>query len=142
MLSGTAKFEAGSPAVGSILALGQAIDFFVQNRELIESTEKELRQRLFSGFERIKDKVNVIGDMSSSIPLVSFTCSKISSYDLAAYLAVHKICVRSGEMCAHIFFDKTSNSPCVRVSLGVYNTREEIDAFFDELNNAFKYFRL
>ncbi|MCR5458115.1 MAG: aminotransferase class V-fold PLP-dependent enzyme [Clostridiales bacterium] len=140
IVSGNRKFEAGSPDVGSIIAFGAALDFLFENQDAIPETERKLCKKLREGFEDLKDKCRLIGKADSEIPVASFTVPGISDYDITSYLGASDISVRSGRMCAHTLFDALGIDGCIRVSLGCYNTEEEISRFFDCLNRILKKF--
>ncbi len=129
------KFEAGTVSAADAYALGAAIDFINKtglNR--IEKREDELTQY---AFERIKGTahVRIIGSKEADRHkgIISFNLDGVHSHDVARILAESNICVRAGHQCAkplHILLGEESS---VRVSLGFYNTKEEIDIFAKEL---------
>ncbi len=45
----------------------------------------------------------------------------------------YKICVRVGAFCVHNWFNKNNKNFAVRVSLGIYNNKEDIIKFVDVL---------
>lgn len=57
----------------------------------------------------------------------------IHSHDIAEYLAENNICVRAGQHCAEPFMEYIGQTHTCRMSLHIYNTREDIDTFFDVL---------
>lgn len=142
IVSGNKKFEAGSPDVGAIISFGAALDFLCENENEISETEIQLCRELSKGFEDLKDRCKLIGKADSGLPIASFVCPGISSYDLSSYLGASDICVRSGKMCAHTLFDSIKTDGCIRISLGCYNTTEEISRFFESLNRIITKFSL
>ena len=66
---------------------------------------------------------------------VTFNVRDIFSQDVAMYLDKHHICIRSGNHCSKILNQVFDISNTCRVSLGIYNTYEEIDALVEALKN-------
>lgn len=126
-LKGPARWEAGTPDVAGAAGLNCALCFLEEiGIGRISAYEEELkyyaRERLGS-----LDGLTVLGDGSGSAPLVSFYTEQMHSYDLAACLSVQNICVRTGKHCAYELMRSLGIAGCVRVSFGLYNTKEEID---------------
>jgi cysteine desulfurase/selenocysteine lyase len=63
----------------------------------------------------------------------SFTVKWTHSHDIAEVLAEKDIAVRAGKHCAHPLFYKVWLWHSVRVSLYIYNNKEDIDKLFDVL---------
>ena len=73
--------------------------------------------------------------MSKSI--VSFSIRGFSADDIGTILGEdYNICVRTGYHCApyvHAFLGSEKSSGTVRVSLGIFNTKNEIDVLINAL---------
>ncbi len=67
-----------------------------------------------------------VGILSHSIPDVHIA-------DLAEYLGERDICVRAGLHCAEPLARWRDVRGTVRASLGIYNTIEDIDRFYDAM---------
>jgi len=59
----------------------------------------------------------------------------VFAQDLAIYLNKYNICVRAGNHCAKILKEEIGVKNTVRISFGMYNTKEEIDILIDVLKN-------
>ena len=66
---------------------------------------------------------------------MTFNVDKIFSQDVAYYLNKYNICVRSGNHCAKLVKNVTGTTNSVRISLGVYNTKEEVDELVNLLSD-------
>lgn len=117
------KFEAGTPPIASVLGLGKAIEFIEKNRlrikeqkELVTFTKHELKRCL-------GDKVTIISGQNM---ILSFVINGIHSLDLATLLALEGISVRVGHHCSAPLLQYLNHSSVVRISIGVYNTKQEI----------------
>lgn len=79
-------------------------------------------------------------DKSLFVGTTCFNVKGSHSDDVAAFLAEHDVCVRSGIHCAPLFHKKmgTEKTGMVRISFGCYNTVSEIDAFIKILKKYLK----
>ena len=77
----------------------------------------------------------MIYNKNSDSSIVTFNIKDIFSQDLAIYLNKYNICVRAGNHCAKILKDEINIKNTVRISLGIYNTKDEIDYLIKVLNN-------
>jgi selenocysteine lyase/cysteine desulfurase len=50
------------------------------------------------------------------------------------------IMLRSGVHCAHSWYHEEELPATLRVSLGVYNTKEEVDTFLETLENFIRFY--
>lgn len=66
----------------------------------------------------------------------TFAVVGIHSFDISDYLAEQDICVRAGQHCAEPFMEYVGQHHTCRMSLHLYNTREDIDRFFEVLEKA------
>lgn len=139
------KFEAGTPPIAEAIGLSEAVRFIQElGFEKVRLNEQELRIYLveklksISGIRIYHPPLNI-----DALGIVSFTIDGIHPHDLAQYLGDRKICVRAGHHCTQILHREVLNIPAsVRVSLGVYNTKSDIDKLIEGVNSAMKYFRL
>jgi cysteine desulfurase/selenocysteine lyase len=139
------KFEAGTPPIAQAIGLREAIDFVEEiGFEKIRINEQELRIYLIeklkniSGIRIYHPPLNV-----DALGIVSFTIDGIHPHDLAQFLGERKICVRAGHHCTQILHREVLNIPAsVRVSLGVYNTKDDIEKLIEGIKSAMKYYQL
>jgi cysteine desulfurase/selenocysteine lyase len=52
-------------------------------------------------------------------------------------MAEHNICIRAGQHCTEPFMDYLGIWSSARMSLYIYNSRTDIDKFFEVLDNNF-----
>lgn len=136
---GTKKFEPGTANISGIIGLGSAISFieklgldqtflFIDN--LLDYTVKELQ------------KINNISIYSAkeNIGIVSFSIGDIHAHDVEYLLAEAGIATRAGYHCAENFTRHISKVPLTRISLHIYNTKEDIDTLVLEIINIIKKF--
>lgn len=129
------KYEAGTPNIEGVIALGTAIEFIQTNRQNIESQEANLNLHLRAALKRIVD-VQILGDQINNIATISFLVKGINSQDLGLFLGESNIAVRVGHHCAMPLMKTLGFEGTIRVSLSCYNTIEEIDRFESVLVSA------
>ncbi len=121
------KFEAGTPNVGAVLGFEEAIKF-VTDLEIVNIAQHE-KNVLSYAFEELKkiDRIRFIGNASERTSLISFIFDDIHPYDTGTILDKLGVAVRTGHHCAQPVMDFFEVYGTVRLSVGVYNTTEEID---------------
>lgn len=133
------KFEAGTPALAQIASWKQALEFqdsqlFVQKGESLASIASLYRECLkkVPGCRIISAK--------DSETIVTFVIEGIHSLDIAILLGEKGIEIRSGSLCALNALKFFEVSSFLRISLGVYNTIEEVEHFDKELKKVLQFF--
>ena len=128
------KYEGGTQNIAGILGLAAAVQFLQSiGYEQIQAHEKELSSYAIKKLSSIKQII--IYNSSYDSPIISFNYEGVFSQDLANYLGSKNIIVRSGLSCAKLYCKLIDTSSLVRISLYVYNTKEEIDKLFEVLKN-------
>ncbi len=128
------KFEAGTQNIAGVIGMGKAISYLENiGMNKIMKHEHELKNYLVSKLKEFDNIIIYNEDTVGSI--VTFNVKDIFSQDTAIYLDKHHICIRSGNHCSKILNQVFDISNTCRVSLGIYNTYEEIDALVDALKN-------
>lgn len=128
------RFEAGTPPIAEVIGLKEAIKFVNDiGIENISSEEKELTLYTIEQLKKIKD-IKIISH-PDSIGIVSFIIPGISSFDIGALLGVKNICVRVGKHCAELLHKNLCIDSSIRVSLAIYNDKNDIDVFIQNLIN-------
>ncbi len=130
------RFEAGTPSVADVFGLGVSIDFInsigIKN---IKEHEKKLSEHLYNRLLELKD-INIYHSPSNSLGVMSFSHNKIHAHDIAYELGKRNICVRAGHHCTQMFHRDILNIPASsRISLGMYNSLEDIDVLIENLKN-------
>ena len=127
------KFEAGTPNIGDVIGFNEALSF-INNIGLdnISLYEKELKNYASNSFNKIEG-INIIGNSKNKIGIFSFTMDKIHYYDLGLLLDSKGIAIRTGHHCTQPLMDKFNLEGTARVSLAIYNTKNEIDYFVEKI---------
>ena len=142
------KFEAGTPNIADGIAFGEAIKYLNKlGMENIEKYEQELTKYFLERFEEFSNKykdvilmgLNDYKDREAIFSLVF----KMNPHIIGKMLDSYNITVRTGYHCCYILFrhlDLYKYKGSVRASLYIYNTKEEIDFFFEKLEEIVKRF--
>ena len=135
------KFEAGTPNYVGSYAFGKAIDYLQEiGLEKIAEYEKELVGYLEAQLAAIPN-VRVYAAGQEKAGAVSFNVYRedgalIHPFDVGVLLDRQGVAVRTGHHCAEPLIDYLQVPGTVRASVGLYNTKEDIDAFVAALKKA------
>ena len=129
------KFEAGTPNIAGVIGLKSALEY-IENIGLqnIRDHEEELKSYLLKRLKELEDVV-VINKHAESGNIL-FYIRGVTPQDTALYLDHYNICVRAGNHCAKLLKDELGISNTCRISLYLYNTKEEIDKLILVLANS------
>ena len=134
------KFEAGTPDIAGAIGLGAAIDYVSDlGMGNIQAYEHEL---LEYGTERLSsiEGLSIIGTAKEKGAVLSFVMDGIHPHDIGTILDMEGIAVRTGHHCAQPVMDRFEIPATARASLGLYNTKEEIDALVKGIDRAIEVF--
>lgn len=135
------KFEAGTPNYVGSYAFGRALDYLqAVGLEAIVAHEDELvayMEEQLMGLEHVK--VYAAGQKKAGA--VSWNVYKangelVHPFDVGVLLDRQGVAVRTGHHCAEPLIDHLQVPGTVRSSVGMYNTREEIDGLIAALKKA------
>ncbi|PIA70337.1 cysteine desulfurase CsdA [Ectopseudomonas toyotomiensis] len=127
-------FEAGTPAVSAVIALGAALDWLNGlDHTAVARHEAALHAELLAGLQS-RNGVRLLG--KPQLALASFCVDGVHNADLAHLLSEQGIAVRAGHHCAMPLMKSLGLSGAIRVSLGMYNDGDDLRRFFSALDNA------
>lgn len=132
-----ARLEAGTRNIAGVIGMGAAIDYLEEiGLEKIHNYEIELKKYLIEKLSKIPNITIYNKDTTSGVLL--FNVDKYFSQDVAIYLNKFKICIRAGNHCAKMLEEVICATNTCRISLYLYNTKEEIDKLVEALKNQDK----
>ena len=136
------KFEAGTMQTAEVVAFAKSIKF-IQDLG-IKNIEKHETQILEYGLEKLRkdNSVNIIGNPKNRASIMSFTIKGIHPHDIATILDDDGIAIRAGHHCCQILHDKLGIPASARASIGVYNSKEDIDILCESINKCKKVFQI
>lgn len=129
------KFEAGTPPIVEAIGLQAAIDFLGRRDPL---TCKPVYDVLYEGLCS-RENVHIIGAHTDKVPIISFHVDGVHAMDLGSYLGIKNIAIRTGSLCAQPLINRFGYTSLSRISLGIYNTLEDIEQFFVQFDKALQY---
>ncbi len=136
------KFEAGTMQTAEVVAFAEAINFIEKlGIKNIAAHENEV---LEYGFEKLKknNSINIIGSPKNRGSILCFTIKGIHPHDIATILDDEGVAIRAGHHCCQILHDKLGIAATARASIGVYNTKEDIDILCKAIDNCKKVFQI
>ena len=131
------KLESSSKNITAIAGLSVALDEIDIN-ETYEK-EKELTEYLVCELKKIEEvQLYIPYDFNKHIGIVSFNIEGFNSSDVGMILDEDfNIAVRTGYHCApyiHKYLDDEKYLGTVRIGIGKFNTKDEIDRLIDSIN--------
>lgn len=127
------KFEAGTPSVGDVIGLGEAISFMQEvGIDTIAAHEDELLRYATAQLSQLPG-IRLFGTAPRKTSVLSFLIGDAHPYDVGTLLDQLGIAVRTGHHCTQPIMDRYGIPGTVRASFAVYNTREEVDRFIAAL---------
>lgn len=132
-------FEAGTPAIASVIGLGAALDYLERlDAPAVAGHEAALHVKLLAGLAA-RDGVRLLGE--PQLALASFTVEGVHNADIAHLLTDQGIAVRVGHHCAMPLMGTLGLQGAIRVSLGLYNDGDDLERFFRALDKALELLR-
>ena len=134
------KYEAGTMATAQVIAFGESINFI--NKLGIEKIEEHERELTKYGEEilRKNNSVKLIGSPKNKGSVLSFTLDGVHPHDIATILDEDGVAIRAGHHCCQILHEKLGLAATARASLGVYNTKDDLDQLNNSINKCIKIF--
>lgn len=130
------RFEAGTPAVGEVIAMGVALDWVnALGIERLSAWEQWLLDHATQKLEQI-DGLRIIGTAPDKASVISFVVDGAHSQDIGLLIDQLGVAIRTGHHCAQPVLSRFGVDATCRASLAVYNTPEEVDAFVDALQRV------
>lgn len=127
------KFEAGTGNIADAIALGSAIDYLNRiGMQVIAEHEKYLTIYAMDKLNQIPG-LHIIGTSPNKTSVLSFVINGINAERVGDWLNKEGIAVRAGHHCAQPVLKNFGLTSSVRASLGLYNTKDEIDSLANEL---------
>ncbi|MHA3839524.1 aminotransferase class V-fold PLP-dependent enzyme [Mycoplasma sp. HF14] len=129
-----AVFEPGTPDIAGFFMFDKSLDFFQsvgykQTQEILKELSKYLHDQLAQ-----LPNVEVFTHAGDYIALINV--KNINAQDVATYLGSKNIYTIAGIFCAPYLRNIQETYSFLRISLGIYNNKEDIDKLIDALKNG------
>ena len=124
------RLEAGTMNIAGVLGFHAALKYLMNvGLDNIHNYEMNLKKYLL---KRLKEVPNVtVYNENTESGIVLFNIDNIFAEDTSRFLNHYNICVRAGNHCAKMVKDEIVIKNTCRISLYLYNTKEEIDKFIE-----------
>ena len=135
------KFEGGTPNVAGAIGLAAAIKYINNiGYDNIYKIENELATYAIDRLKKLP-YIKLYLQKNNYSDVISFNIKGIHPHDVASLLSSKNICMRSGNHCAQPLMNYLNVDSTCRISIAMYNTKEEIDMFIDALESIYNKFK-
>ena len=136
------KYEAGTMATAQVIAFDESIKFL--NKIGMENVIKHEKELIEYGQELLRknNSVKLVGNPKKKGAVLSFTIDGVHPHDIATILDEDGVAIRAGHHCCQILHNKLGLTASARASLGIYNTKDDLDKLNSSINNCKKIFEL
>ena len=136
------KFEAGTMQTAEVVAFSESIKLVEKiGLDKIFEIENEV---LGYGLEKLRknNAINLVGDPKNKASVLSFTFKGIHPHDIATILDDDGVAIRAGHHCCQVLHEKIGVPATARASIGLYNTKEDIDVLYNAIEKCKKVFKI
>ncbi|OPY31147.1 MAG: putative cysteine desulfurase 2 [Methanomassiliicoccales archaeon PtaU1.Bin124] len=133
------RFEAGLLNYAGIIGTGAAVEYLKKvGMENVAEHERKLNRIMSSGLKDLP-KLRMLRplDPDRRGSIFSFNIDGMRSHDVAMILdEMAKVMVRSGNHCAHPYFDSIGVEGCARASSYIYNDEDDAKEFVEAVKKV------
>lgn len=130
------KFEAGTPDIAGVIALGAAVDFCRQlDWQAVAAHETALLHYATRALQAV-DGLRIVGTAPHKASVVSFVLDCAHPHDVGTVLDTQGVAIRSGHHCAQPLMERMGVPATARASFALYNTVQEVDVLVDALKRV------
>lgn len=134
------KFEAGTPHIAGVIALGAAVDY-VNRLDFAQAARHETALLDYANEQAAGIKgLRLIGTAEAKTSILSFILEGIHPHDIGTILDDEGIAIRAGHHCAMPVMERFGIPATARASFAFYNSRAEVDALMRALDKCKRLF--
>lgn len=134
------RFEAGTPNISGAIALAAAVDYLESHdRDRFAGHEAALLAAATEGLGKIPG-LRIIGQGGLKTSMLSFVMENAHPHDIASFLDVEGIAIRSGHHCTQPLMTRLGLPGTARASFTFYNSLDEVDCLVRALARIQKFF--
>ena len=131
------KFEAGTPNIAGVVGLRRGGRLPDGDRSRRRARARRRRPRVRDGTRaRDSGRAHHRRGRAHKTGVLSFVLEGVHPHDVGTILDHEGVAVRTGQHCAQPVMDRYGITATIRASLGIYNTREDIDALVRALGRV------
>ncbi|RTE87088.1 MULTISPECIES: aminotransferase class V-fold PLP-dependent enzyme [Gammaproteobacteria] len=130
------RLEAGTPNIAGAIGLAAALEWFSQfDSQAVKAYEAELMSYAVAKASEIEG-LRLVGNSPNKIGVFSFVIEGVHPADIGFILDRQGVAIRTGDHCAQPLMARLGVPGTARASFTLYNTKQEIDVFFNALKKA------
>ncbi|KPQ22697.1 MAG: cysteine desulfurase / selenocysteine lyase [Halomonas sp. HL-48] len=130
------KFEAGTPAIAEVIALGRALEWLEGvGVDAIGAWEAVLLEHATQALGQV-DGLRILGTAAHKAGVLSFVVDGVHAQDIGLLIDQLGVAIRTGHHCAQPLLHHFGVDATCRASFAAYNTLEEVDTFVAALNRV------
>lgn len=134
------RFEAGTPPIVQAIGLGASLEYMEKlGRERIAAHEADLAAYASEKLKAV-NALRLIGTAPGKGAIFAFEIEGIHAHDVSMLIDRSGVAVRAGTHCAQPLLKRFGATSTCRASMGLYNTRAEIDVLVEALEKARAFF--
>ncbi len=134
------RFEAGTPHIAGAVGLAAALDYVDGvGLEAIAAHEHDLLAYGTAALAALPG-LRLIGTAADKAAILSFVIEGVHAHDIGTVLDFEGVAVRAGHHCAMPVMTRYGVPATARASLGLYNTRDDIDTLVRGLQRVTEMF--
>jgi len=134
------KFEAGTPAIGEVIAFKESIKFLekIGMNNIFEHEKKLTDFAINRLIDTFGQSIKIYGPkkIEDRGGIISFSFDKFHPHDIAQILADQGICVRAGHHCAMPLHTRLKVQATVRASFYIYNDEKDVEKLVEGLKKV------
>ncbi|MDP2734004.1 MAG: cysteine desulfurase, partial [Hoeflea sp.] len=134
------RFEAGTPPIVQAIGLGASLEYMEKlGRDRIAAHEADLATYAAEKLSAV-NALRLIGTARGKGAIFAFELEGIHAHDVSMLIDRSGVAVRAGTHCAQPLLKRFGATSTCRASMGLYNTRAEIDVLVEALDKARAFF--
>ncbi|OCW58666.1 cysteine desulfurase [Hoeflea olei] len=134
------RFEAGTPPIVQAIGLGASLDYMLKiGLDRIAAHEADLASYAAEKLSAV-NALRLIGTAPGKGAIFAFEIEGIHAHDISMLIDRSGVAVRAGTHCAQPLLKRFGATSTCRASMGLYNTRAEIDVLVEALGKAREFF--
>lgn len=134
------KFEAGTPNVGGVVGLMEAIKYIKSvGYDEIGRIDEELTSYAIEEMSKLDDVIIYGSKKAKRNGVISFNVKDVHPHDTSSILDGGDVAIRAGHHCAQPLMRYLGVNATCRASFYLYNTKEDVDNLIRNLKNVRRY---
>lgn len=141
LLGSPFSFEAGTQNIAGVIGLKAALEYMEDvGLSIIDEEDKKLTREVYNGLKKVEG-IKLFTDPETSIGNISFNIEGLNPNDIGTLLDKQHIAVRWGHHCAMPIMESLGIEGTVRLSLALYNNKDDLGKFFNALDRSLEILR-